>query len=68
MPMKKGSSQKAVSANISELEHTGKYSHKQAVAIALSEAGREKAGKSKPKKNPPKTPKKPSHKSGKGKY
>jgi len=61
MPMKKGSSQKAVSANISELEHSGKYSHKQAVAIAMEKAGKSKPKKS-PKKNPPKKPQK------KGKY
>ena len=44
MPLKKGSSKKAVSSNISELVHSGRP-QKQAIAIALSEARRShKAG------------------------
>ncbi len=44
MPLKKGKSKAAVSANIAELERSGRKPN-QAIAIAMSEAG-----KSKPKK------------------
>jgi hypothetical protein len=39
MPLKRGSSQATVSANVKELIHSGRP-QKQAVAIALSEAGK----------------------------
>lgn len=38
-PLQKGSSQKVISANISELRHSD-YPQKQAIAIAMSEAGK----------------------------
>jgi hypothetical protein len=46
MPMMKGSSKKAISKNISELVSSGRP-QKQAIAIAMT-----KAGKSKPKAKP----------------
>jgi hypothetical protein len=41
MPLKPGSSKKAVSANIKELKSSGKPT-KQAIAIALDKAGKSK--------------------------
>lgn len=44
MPLKKGSPQKTVSSNIRKLMHEGRP-QKQAIAIAMSEAGMQKPKK-----------------------
>ncbi len=45
LPLKKGSSDKTVGSNISELRHSG-YPEDQAIAIAMSQAGRSRKKKS----------------------
>ena len=46
MPLKKGSSKKVISENIRELRHAG-HPEKQAIAIAMHQAGKSKRTKRK---------------------
>jgi hypothetical protein len=55
VPLKQGSSRGVVSENISELYHSGRP-QKQAVAIALKEAGLSKKDQTQPNAIPPEPP------------
>jgi hypothetical protein len=50
MPLEKGKSRETISENISELMSTGKYPHKQSIAMALDTARR--SGANIPKRKP----------------
>ena len=49
MPLMKGSGKEVISSNISELRHSG-YPERQAIAIAMSKAGKSKKSKKSDKK------------------
>ncbi len=49
MPLKKGKSEKIISANISEMMHAG-HPRKQAIAAAMSKAGKSRKKRKKARK------------------
>jgi hypothetical protein len=64
MPLKKGTSKKTISSNISEMERSG-YPRKQAIAASLDQARRSGATLSGPGRSSPPAPRSKSSSSGK---